>query len=690
MGAKMKLKTLFIKDIKCFKEVTIQNLSDINLFIGKNNSGKSTIIEALRLAYDAIEINAHVKLPLEFVRIGVTDRNPEIKLTFSLNSLEARKLIDSFQDEVEQTRSNIENLKLGLREILTKYLKIHSVIIFNKSNEYMSQATWSKPSIDELPPKIREITALVKIKGSAHFGTKNIINICEEHLYPKIQKFARPAFKKIPDIREIESSERKDFNLSTGKGLVEHLFTLKNLQDTKKREFVKNLQKNFQDITDEKFMFDLYQDPDNPEIKRMIVSTDLKKDEELSIGDLGMGSRELLILLNAISYYKNSNIGIEEPEIHFHPEYQKRFFSYLKKHVNYYGNQFFIATHSHVLFNENKTGASYVLRSVDDKTSSSSQVNYADDGDIKKVLDEIGLGLSDFYFYNGLFFVEGKDEEEAFNIWASFLSNEKLDLRDRGINFIVMGGARNMSYFAESKVLEKISAFDIPYLIVIDRDEKSKKDIMALRRNYKNLVVLKKREFENYLISEDIFKEYIKDNYPDYFDNNSEEEINKTLKTIFIESINELKDFFRAILFIDKVTDKILEGWSILKKSEDILSSVVEDKKKIDCDLLIKGILERKNKHYLLPKFSAFYRSEYKELWDKERNNFENNWEEKWSMMDKISNIPGKELLKKILNKFDEKGLRLSKKDLIQFISEKPDLIPDELKNYLEAFSKQI
>jgi len=87
----MRLKTLLIKDIKCFKEVTIQNIGDINLFIGKNNSGKSTIIEALNLAYGAVLFNAEVHLPKEFVRIGVTDRNPEIRLTFSLNSIEAKE-----------------------------------------------------------------------------------------------------------------------------------------------------------------------------------------------------------------------------------------------------------------------------------------------------------------------------------------------------------------------------------------------------------------------------------------------------------------------------------------------------------------------------------------------------------------------------------------------------------------------
>ena len=120
----MRLRTLFIKDIKCFKEVNIQNISDINLFIGKNNSGKSTIIEALNLAHEAILRNAKVTLPKEFVRIGVTDRNPEIRLTFSPNSIEAKKLFDSALDKIEYRGGDIENLQLALREIITKYLKI--------------------------------------------------------------------------------------------------------------------------------------------------------------------------------------------------------------------------------------------------------------------------------------------------------------------------------------------------------------------------------------------------------------------------------------------------------------------------------------------------------------------------------------------------------------------------------------
>lgn len=42
-------KNITIKDFRGFEQVTISNLSQINVFLGKNNSGKSTILEAIFL-----------------------------------------------------------------------------------------------------------------------------------------------------------------------------------------------------------------------------------------------------------------------------------------------------------------------------------------------------------------------------------------------------------------------------------------------------------------------------------------------------------------------------------------------------------------------------------------------------------------------------------------------------------------
>lgn len=46
------LNSLYIKDFKCLKDFQIDNLSSVNLIIGKNNVGKSTLLEAVAINAD--------------------------------------------------------------------------------------------------------------------------------------------------------------------------------------------------------------------------------------------------------------------------------------------------------------------------------------------------------------------------------------------------------------------------------------------------------------------------------------------------------------------------------------------------------------------------------------------------------------------------------------------------------------
>ena len=45
----MKLKKIHIKNFKSLKDVEIDDIGDLNIFIGKNNSGKSNIFEAIKI-----------------------------------------------------------------------------------------------------------------------------------------------------------------------------------------------------------------------------------------------------------------------------------------------------------------------------------------------------------------------------------------------------------------------------------------------------------------------------------------------------------------------------------------------------------------------------------------------------------------------------------------------------------------
>ncbi|MFW2572044.1 AAA family ATPase [Legionella sp. 29fVS95] len=63
------LKTINIRAFKGIKNIQISECARINAFVGKNNSGKSTILHAIEMASIALETNDwnnfHLKLDLK-------------------------------------------------------------------------------------------------------------------------------------------------------------------------------------------------------------------------------------------------------------------------------------------------------------------------------------------------------------------------------------------------------------------------------------------------------------------------------------------------------------------------------------------------------------------------------------------------------------------------------------------------
>ncbi|WP_202222010.1 AAA family ATPase [Okeania sp. KiyG1] len=45
------LKSLTINNFRCFQSFELQNLGRVNLLVGMNNSGKTSILEAIQLLY---------------------------------------------------------------------------------------------------------------------------------------------------------------------------------------------------------------------------------------------------------------------------------------------------------------------------------------------------------------------------------------------------------------------------------------------------------------------------------------------------------------------------------------------------------------------------------------------------------------------------------------------------------------
>jgi AAA15 family ATPase/GTPase len=52
-GGKMRLKSISIQNFKSLEEESIKHPSELNVFVGKNNSGKSNILKAIDLFFNS-------------------------------------------------------------------------------------------------------------------------------------------------------------------------------------------------------------------------------------------------------------------------------------------------------------------------------------------------------------------------------------------------------------------------------------------------------------------------------------------------------------------------------------------------------------------------------------------------------------------------------------------------------------
>ena len=54
----MKLKTIYLKNFRCYKDEVSIEFDDLTTFVGKNDIGKSTILEGLEIFFKVSSINS--------------------------------------------------------------------------------------------------------------------------------------------------------------------------------------------------------------------------------------------------------------------------------------------------------------------------------------------------------------------------------------------------------------------------------------------------------------------------------------------------------------------------------------------------------------------------------------------------------------------------------------------------------
>jgi ABC-type multidrug transport system ATPase subunit len=328
-------------------EINLLNLGRINVFCGRNNSGKSTILRAINdekrcsPGYSSTEAEIDEITETIFARPNYAHSVQEFRTYINTRFKELARetivykgVVDSGVEHFLSQTQNSQNLQSILGELFSSYLD---------RGETLSR-------VPLIPPK-REIEAVIEIG------------------------------KEVPVT-------------SDGTGVLAQLFYMKNRTPGHPgRHMFDAIRRAFTDISGG-WTFEIFSD--GAKMAELNFSPDEKR--WVSATACGHGLQDLLLIL-FFSAGGGRTVLLEEPENHLHPEMQRKLLSFLKTNSE---AQFFITTHSNIFLDNAYVDRVFFVRyehgsgiAVDDATSRSS------------ILDDLGYNVTDNLVSDLVILVEG-------------------------------------------------------------------------------------------------------------------------------------------------------------------------------------------------------------------------------------------------------------------------------------------
>ncbi|BFI75582.1 ATP/GTP-binding protein [Sulfurisphaera ohwakuensis] len=327
-----------IQNFRGIKYCKLEGLSQINILIGRNNSGKSTILEAI------------------YFISSLDEQYDKVRKINKIDYLTRRRL-------EEKTKENI-------KKNITSILKSGNLITFSSSinTDIFSQFFYNFNKNEKIIFNVNADNSTYSIE---------ITYKDENHIELKTSNDVSEVFKNTVFI---------DDNLSLSQ-LYDIIGELKR-NKRRDKEIVKLLKEEFE-VDAEGIEFSRY-------LGDFVLSLTLK-DTSIPIDFLGDGAKLAVLISSLLLYFDGKGIAlIEEPEVHEHPGGIYTILDLAFKIAKEKGIQFFITTHSSDVINYSlriakkldlKTQLTY-LRRINGIVNS---VNLTEDNVV--LLKEIGIDL---------------------------------------------------------------------------------------------------------------------------------------------------------------------------------------------------------------------------------------------------------------------------------------------------------
>ena len=506
----MQIKSLHIKNFKSIRELTICDIENALILVGKNNTGKTVVIDAIRAVtgnYTVRENDFNEKKQNIEIAMVLTITEEDLHQFHAHGMVSAYKRYESWERDFREKLPSFLNGQLSFVCSINYNGKIRYEDSGHKNNRYIPDILPKLYFIDTnrnlesfqedllMFQKSEELSTLRS--NACMFDAAKTCNHCfsciglinqkkPEEL--QVHETAKLLEYKIYQLNISEFSRKMNTNYRKNGGVEDILYSLS--YDTDK-------------------MFSVEADAWHEELKRLSP-----------VEHLGNGMKSIYMLSLLETYIEDekrlqSIIIVEYPELFLHPSLQKAASKILYRLSK--KNQVIFTTHSPNMV-ANFTRGQICQMVLDEEGYSVARQN----ADIDDILNDLGYSANDFLNVDFVFIVEGKQDKTRFPLLLEKYYPEVYDKRGNlsRISIITTNSCTNIKTYANLKYMNQLYLRD-QFLMIRDSDGKNPEELAAqLCRYYsernnedidklprvrrQNVLILKYYSFENYFLNPEV------------------------------------------------------------------------------------------------------------------------------------------------------------------------------------------
>ncbi len=518
----MNIRELHIKNFKSIQELHLTGLENALILVGKNSTGKTVVLDALRAVSGCCEINdddfRNENAPVS-IQVDLAISEDDLQL-FHRQGLVSR--YRRFQSWMQDFQKKLPSYQDGI-------LTFTYIVNRNGVKRYFDGYKKNNPYIREVFPPVYSIDAQ---RNLGKFQ-KNLLLWMEDDLIRQMRsdccifdrsKKCSHCFDCIGLIRQKTADELNAFEAAR---LLEYKLYQLNLDD-----FSRKMNENFR----RNGGLEVIQYSMSPDMEALlsvssrmyppsVEQADLKPSAKSTaagtpLSKMGKGMRSVYMLSLLETYAQSDSqtpgiIVVEEPELFLHPEMQKVAGEILYRLSR--KNQVIFTTHSpNLLSNFNTRQIRQML--LDEFGCSI----VAETTDISRILNDLGYTAIDLMNVNFVFIVEGKQDKSRLPLLLRKYYSETYDEDGKlfRIAIINTNSCTNIKTYANLKYINQVYLKD-QFLMIRDGDgkdpdvlrnqlcryyeERSREDLGTLPRvRPQNVLILKYYSFENYFLNPSI------------------------------------------------------------------------------------------------------------------------------------------------------------------------------------------